>query len=118
VLRDEPASTTQKSLTPEHQMPLLRFAFVVKANGYEPSIQRTVLDAPLFQTTVVGGSKTEDALAVAVDLAAGGVRLIELCGGLTVAEAAQIQRQVGSSVPIGVVTYTTDQEAKLTALFG
>ncbi len=99
-------------------MPLSRFAFIVKAAGYDPTVQKAVLDAPLFQTIVVGVSQTDEASAVASSLAESGTQLIELCGGFTAIEAALVQEKVGPNVPVGVVTYTPEQEARFATLFG
>ena len=45
-----------------------------------------------------------------------GIQLIELCGGFTRAEAHLIEREA-RGVPIGLVTYTEDQEKRLGLLF-
>jgi hypothetical protein len=94
---------------------LTKFAFIVKAPGYQRDIHRAVLDSGRFATWVVGVSSVDDATAVVAELAAIGVQLIELCGGFTQEDRDFLQR--GCDIPIGRVTYDPAEEARLSALF-
>jgi Family of unknown function (DUF6506) len=98
-------------------MPLIHYAFIVKGTGYEPKTHRSVFDAPQFKTTFVGVSAIDEAKTVAAELAASGIQLIELCGGFTVDDCANVQTHIGESVMVGVVRYSPKQEAWLAETF-
>jgi Family of unknown function (DUF6506) len=98
-------------------MPLTQFAFIIKAPGYAPQSHTTQLDSPHFSTRIVGVSDASEAIAVVEQLVAQGVQLVELCGGFSAHEAASLRAHIGDVIPIGVVTYSAAQEARLAALF-
>jgi hypothetical protein len=99
-------------------MPLSRFTFIVKAPGYSPDVHRTMLESEQFTTVIVGVADLASALRVAEEHARSGTQLIELCGGFTQAEASQVRLQVPSTIPVGAVAYTAEQEAQMALLFG
>lgn len=98
-------------------MALTRFTFIVKAPGYSPDVHRTTLASAHFTTVIVGVADLETALLVAKEQAQSGTQLIELCGGFTREEAGRIRLQLPTTLPVGVVSYTEDQEAELARLF-
>lgn len=99
-------------------MPLHRYAFIVKGPGYDPESHQAHLQSPRFSTQVIGVADLTMALAAVATLVAQGTQLIELCGGFTDAEADEIRRCAGSSVPVGLVSYTEAQAHRLAQLFG
>ena len=98
-------------------MPLSRFTFIVKAPGYSPDVHRTVLASAHFTTVIVGVADLACAIFVAQEQAQSGTQLIELCGGFTQEEVNQMRLQLPRTLPVGVVTYTAEQEAELARLF-
>jgi hypothetical protein len=99
------------------KMPLSRFTFLVKAPGYSPHKDRSTLSSPQFTTVVIGVSDLISAMAAANEEVQAGTQLIELCGGFTQSEAAELRNNLSSNIPVGVVTYTPEQEAELARLF-
>ncbi len=99
-------------------MPLLRFAFIVKGPGYSPGEHRAEIASPQFCTRVVGVGNLASAISAAQELIDQGVQLIELCGGFSESEAAELRQQTGCKVPVGVVVYTPEQAQELCQLFG
>lgn len=97
-------------------MPLSRFTFIVKAPGYSPETHRSILASEHFTTVIVGVANLASAVLVAKEQAESGTQLIELCGGFTQEEASQVRLQVPHTLPVGVVSYTVEQEAELTRL--
>lgn len=98
-------------------MPLTRFAFIVKAPGYTPDAHTAQINSGQFCTQVVGVSSLAAAIQAARLLVAGGVQLIELCGGFSEDEAQQLRAATGGQVPVGVVVYSPEQAAELERLF-
>lgn len=99
-------------------MPLSRFAFIVKARGYSPAEHRTTLESPFFSTLVVGVPDVGLAIDVSAQLVSEGIQLIELCGGFSKADAEAISKHIGNAIPIGVVSYTSEEQAELARIFG
>jgi DNA-binding LacI/PurR family transcriptional regulator len=97
---------------------LSRFAFIVKAPGYSPTEHAAELASKDFSTHIVGVATFPSAVEAAKVLVANGVQLIELCGGFSEDEARDLRLQIADSVPVGVVTYTTEQAEELARLFG
>ena len=98
-------------------MALSRFTFIVKAPGYSPDVHRSTLASEHFTTVIVGVANLQAAILVAKEQAQSGTQLIELCGGFTQEEASRIRLQLPSTLPVGVVSYTAEQEAELARLF-
>ncbi|MES2949759.1 MAG: DUF6506 family protein [Pseudomonadota bacterium] len=99
-------------------MPLLCFAFIVKGPGYLPGEHCAEIASPQFCTRVVGVCDLASAISAAQQLIDQGVQLIELCGGFSEGEAAELRQQTGNKVPVGVVVYTPEQAQVLQQLFG
>ena len=98
-------------------MPLSRFTFIVKAPGYSPEVHRTTLASDHFTTAIVGVANLASAVLVAKEQAQSGTQLIELCGGFTQEEASEVRLQMPPTLPVGVVSYTAEQQVELARLF-
>lgn len=98
-------------------MPLTKFAMIIIGAGYDPAVHRAVLQSPAFSTTVVCVSHVSEAVKVAIELHQQGMQLIELCGGFTPDQAAQIACAVQGNIPIGVVRYSALEQQHLARLF-
>jgi hypothetical protein len=98
-------------------MPLSVFGFIVKGPGYKADAHNAQLSSGLFTTFVVGVADFAAAQLAAQALVTNGVQLIELCGGFTESEAAQMRQYIGPNVPIGVVVYSPAQATALANLF-
>ncbi len=81
------------------------YAFVIKAPGYEMATHHATLESPEFRTRVVGVTSLAGALAAVDRLVEGGVEIIELCGGFSPDEAAEIRGRAGPAVSVGLVVY-------------
>ena len=86
-------------------MPQTKYAFLIKAPGYEMATHRATLESPEFHTRVVGVTALADALPAVDRLVEDGVEIIELCGGFSSAEAAEIRGRAGPAVSVGLVVY-------------
>jgi hypothetical protein len=98
-------------------MPLSRFTFIVKAPGYSPEVHRSILASDHFTTVIVGVANLASAVLVAKEQAQSGTQLIELCGGFTQEEASEVRLHLPPTLPVGVVTYTAEQQVELARLF-
>ncbi|WP_448608713.1 DUF6506 family protein [Geodermatophilus sp. URMC 60] len=87
------------------------WAYVYEHPGADPVSDRFVIDRHGQRTLLVPVAAADDAPAVALDLVAEGVQLIELCGGFTLVAAARVTEAVGGRVPVGHVTFTVDATA-------
>ena len=84
------------------------WAYVYEHPGADPRADRFTLDRDGQRTLLVPVSDAAQAPAVAVDLVAEGVQLIELCGGFPLAAAARVAEAVDGRVPVGHVTFAVD----------
>jgi len=66
----------------------------------------------------IGVRKIDDAPAIARQLVAEGVELIELCGGFGGAGLGAVVAAVNGQVPVGAVFYGVDASNGLRRLFG
>jgi hypothetical protein len=79
-------------------------AFLYLEPGSDPAVDRVVRADETTHTTIVAVPDVDAAVAVAGDLTARGVRLIELYGGLGPEAAARVINATGARVPVGVVS--------------
>ncbi len=86
-------------------MPQTNYAFVIKAPGYEMATHEATLESPEFHTGVVGVTALVDALTAVDRLVGDGVEIIELCGGFSPNEAAEIRGRAGPAVSVGLAVY-------------
>ncbi|MFE9193365.1 DUF6506 family protein [Micromonospora sp. NPDC007208] len=84
------------------------WAYIYEHPGSDPVADRVVLDRDGQRTYLVPVPDPVLAPAVAVNLLAEGVALIELCGGFALAAAARVAEAVGGRVPVGHVTFAVD----------
>lgn len=98
-------------------MALVHWAFLYQATGADPGrdSRRVVVDGCRVDLVAVGTH--EQAVAVARDLAAEGVQLIELCGGFGPVWTARVIEAVGGRVPVGAVAYGAESIAQVHAVF-
>lgn len=89
----------------------MKFAFMFMTDGFDPKKHRTQLDTDGVQSTVLGVSTMEQALAEAKAFAEQGYDLIELCGSFGPELAGQIAEVTGNQVPVGYVV-KCDSEAQ------
>ena len=94
-------------------MPISRFTFIVKASDYSPENHRATLSSANFTTVVIGVPDLASAIHAAKEEARSGAQLIELCGGFTKRDAMQLRQQLPAGIPVGVVSYTEEQEAEI-----
>ncbi|GGJ05749.1 hypothetical protein GCM10007978_49180 [Shewanella hanedai] len=97
-------------------MTLTHYGFIVLAKGYQPKIQRSVMENEHFKTQVIGVSSVEDAVTVANDLIKEGVQVIELCGGFGEDNANKVINSLDSQTPIGFVGFSVSETQKLSKL--
>jgi hypothetical protein len=82
-------------------------AFLYLEPGADPTVDRAVKADEATHSTFVAVPDADAAVAVARELAAQGVRLIELYGGLGPEAAAQVIAATGAQVPVGLVSRVT-----------
>jgi hypothetical protein len=85
------------------------WAYIFEHPGTDPDADRTTIDRSGQQTLLVPVPSAEVAPQVALQLVADhNVTLIEVCGGMTRADAAKVAEAVGPEVAVGHVTFTVD----------
>ncbi|MCG5470324.1 DUF6506 family protein [Micromonospora sp. LAH09] len=84
------------------------WAYIYEHPGSDPVEDRVVFDRGGQRTYLVPVPDPSMAPAVAVDLVAEGVALVELCGGFALAAAARVAEAVDGRVPVGHVTFAVD----------
>ena len=84
------------------------WAYIYEHPDTDPLADRFIIDRSDQRTLLVPVADAARAPAVAVDLVAEGVQLIELCGGFPLAAAARVAEAVQGRVPIGHVTFAVD----------
>ncbi|MDG4834445.1 DUF6506 family protein [Solwaraspora sp. WMMD1047] len=89
----------------------MKWAYIYEHPGSDPDADRVVLERGGQHTILVPVPEPAAAPAVASALADDGVRLIELCGGFTLREAAQVAEAVGGRVPVGHVSFAGEAAA-------
>ncbi len=86
-------------------MPQVQYAFVIKAPDYDIATHHATLESPEFRTRVVGVASLAGALTAIDRLVEDGVEIIELCGGFSPDEAAELRGRAGPAVSVGLVVY-------------
>ncbi len=90
-------------------MQQIQYAFVVKAPGYDAATHHAVLESPEFRTRIVGVQSRADALTTVDRLVMDGVEIIELGGGFSPIQAAEIRKRAGAAVSVGLVAYSGEE---------
>ena len=88
----------------EHGPPGER-AVIIESVGADPQTDRHVIDHAQGRLTIVFVPDVGIVPAVAAELADGGARRIELCGGMGVLPAAAVIAAVGEGVAVGAVMF-------------
>lgn len=85
------------------------WAYIYEHPDTDPVADRTVIDRAGQRTILVPVPSADDAPDAARRLVdEDGVALIELCGGLTLADAARVADAVQGRVPVGHVAFAVD----------
>ena len=90
-------------------MMLNSWAFIFLGSGTgDPAVDRAVIERGGVRTTIVAVPEKSAAVPVALDLIAGGVQAVELCGAFGPAWEKQVIEATGRRVPVGSVSYALD----------
>lgn len=98
-------------------MALDHFGFIFTGRGLDPATHRSVIEKDDFQTLIVGVSSPDEGIAVAQEMVAEGVQLIELCGGFGPVWTARILEATQGAVPVGSVGYGPESIDGMARLF-
>jgi hypothetical protein len=94
-------------------MQLTSYGFILVGPGLSADRHSTLLRSDRFSARVVGVGSRAEAEAAAAELVAGGVQVIELCGGFDGADAEAIAAAAGTGVPVGLVRFEGEQLSSL-----
>lgn len=84
----------------------LHEAFIYLQPGSDPAVDRTVREDEHARSWLVAVPDTSTAAAVAAELVDGeGVQLLELYGGFSPADGAQVIEAIGARAPVGIPSY-------------
>lgn len=86
-------------------MTLDKFAFLFVGRGLDPALHRRTIHYDGFEAILIGMDRTDQAPALAREVAAAGAQLIELCGAFDPEATARVIAAIDNEVPVGVVTY-------------
>ncbi|WP_107851821.1 DUF6506 family protein [Oceanimonas marisflavi] len=86
-------------------MTLSRYGFIVKAPDLELFKHHGRIKSDAFDLAVSGVSTLEEAIMAAQEMLTRRIELIELCGGFTAEEEAQIREAINDHVPLGRVQH-------------
>jgi hypothetical protein len=98
-------------------MALKAFGFIFTGPGLDPRTHRACIERPGFRAVIVGVSEAAQGPAVASELVADGIELIELCGGFGPVWTAKVIEAVKGSVPVGSVGYGPESINGMAELF-
>lgn len=98
-------------------MALSKFGFSVTGANLDPVTHRVVMESPAFRMVAVGVTRAEEGIAVAKEMVADGIQLIELCGGFGPVWTGRIIEAIGAAVPVGSVGYGPESIDPMHALF-
>jgi Family of unknown function (DUF6506) len=98
-------------------MALQKFGFIVTGPQLDPIHHRQRMQSPAFEMISVGVSSPGEGVAVAQQMVADGIQLIELCGGFGPAWTARVQDAIQHRVPVGSVSYGPESINGMHALF-
>jgi hypothetical protein len=98
-------------------MALTRFGFIVTGQGLDPAVHRMEMRSPHFTMIAVGVPHAAAAVPVAQALVAGGIELLELCGGFGPLGTAAVLAAIGQQVPVGSVAYGPESIDAMQRLF-
>jgi Family of unknown function (DUF6506) len=96
---------------------LTKFGFIVKGGGLDPARHRTVMSSDRFEMIAIGVSEPSQGPAVARQLVAEGVQLLELCGGFGPVWTARVIDAISGTIPVGSVGYGPEAIEAMHQLF-
>lgn len=96
-------------------MPVHKWAYIYESPGFSPEANTVRTSSPQCEFISVGvdHDDMERTLAVARDLVAEGVQMIELCGGFGPEWITRIAAAVNHAVPIGGVFYGPEERQRM-----
>lgn len=83
----------------------LKAAFIFVAPEADYQKNRSVVETPVVDLTVVGVKDYAMAAAAAKELVDDGIAAIELCGGFGIIGTAEVKKAVGDKAVVGVVRF-------------
>ncbi|WP_116474389.1 DUF6506 family protein [Zobellella maritima] len=86
-------------------MPLSRYGFIIKATDLEMFKHHGRIKSELFDIAVSGVQSVDEAIMAAQEMLTRRIEAIELCGGFSAEEEAQIREAINDHVPLGRVQY-------------
>ncbi len=98
-------------------MALKTFGFIVSAAEFSGAPHRSEIAVGDFRMIIHGVGRPQDGAEAARLLLADGAQLIELCGGFSAHETADVLTAVDGAVPVGAVRYGPEAIAGMHALF-
>ena len=98
-------------------MALHAFGFIFTGRGLNPAEDRTLIQRGDFRAVMVGVAEPSQAVAVAKELVADGIELIELCGGFGPVWTGKIIEAIEGRVPVGSVGYGPESIDGMARLF-
>lgn len=94
-------------------MSLSRYGFIVKGADLELFKHHSRIKSELFDIAVSGVQTLEEAMMAAQEMLTRRIELIELCGGFTAEEEAQIRAAIKDHVPLGRAQYRTQDKDRV-----
>lgn len=87
---------------------LERYGFIMQHHSYEGRSTRHTFETPKFSGTVVSVGTVDEAIKACNKLVEEGTQLIELCSGFSEADQQHIKDNLKVYVPIGRVTFNSE----------
>ena len=84
---------------------MLVAAFIFVAPGADPAVNRSTVETPSVQLTVIGVDTYEQGVAAAKEMADKGCTAIELCGGFGIRGTYLVQEAVKGKARVGAVRF-------------
>ncbi|MBL1379473.1 DUF6506 family protein [Zobellella iuensis] len=94
-------------------MSLSRYGFIVKGPDLELFKHHGRIKSDGFDIAVAGVRTLEEAVMAAQEMLTRRIELIELCGGFSAEEEAQIREAIQDHVPLGRVSYRPEDQGRV-----
>lgn len=98
-------------------MALNAFGFIFTGPQLDPATDRAIIRRGGFRTVIVGVAQPVQAIAVAKEMVAEGIELIELCGGFGPIWTGKVVEAIEGRVPVGWVGYGPESIDGMARLF-
>lgn len=98
-------------------MALNAFGFIFTGRDLNAAEHRAVIQRGDFRAVMVGVAEPSQAVAVAKEMVADGIELIELCGGFGPVWTGKIIAAIEGRVPVGSVGYGPESIDGMARLF-